>query len=214
MPGDRMSVEAFAKALADFQAEIPTVGKDQTAKVPTKAGGSYSYSFADLTTITDKALPLLAKHGLSFSAFPTMHEVHGFVLEYELLHIEGFGRKGFYPLPDPVRSSPQEIGSGITYGRRYTLCAATGIAPGGEDDDGQTATNAHAAPRAERDRADALLEAKSRVWTAAQKLGWDRGDVAINYSKDHDDAAIGLATPDVLHAWAVELEKDLLVGAS
>jgi hypothetical protein len=178
---------AFNAALSAFQAEIPTVGKDHTANVPTKAGGSYSYSYADLTSITERALPLLAKHGLSFSARPGMNEQHGFVLKYELRHKEGHCTTDFYPLPDPSKCSPQEIGSALTYARRYSLCAATGIAPGGEDDDGATAVTARSAPVQQRTtpepKPDPLLTAKNRVMAAAHALGWDKTQLTIEYSK-------------------------------
>lgn len=199
---------SFNAALSGFQAEIPTVGKDQTAKVPTKAGGSYSYSYADLTSITERALPLLAKHGLSFSARPGMHEQHGFVLKYELRHAEGHCTTDFYPLPDPARCSPQEIGSALTYARRYALCAATGIAPGGEDDDGQTAVTAHSAPAPVK--ADPLLAAKQRVMTAAHALGWDKAKLAIEYSKI---GVLADATVADLEDYAWLLEADVARAA-
>lgn len=131
----------FAEALAKFQAEMPHVGKGQTAKVKTKSGQDYTYDYADLTVITQIALPLLTAHGFVWTAAPTVTEA-GFVLRYQLAHIGGDAVGGDYPLPDPSRSSPQEIGSALTYARRYALCAVTGIAPGGEDDDGKAAANA------------------------------------------------------------------------
>ncbi len=173
-----MSAElaAFNAALAELQAELPVIGKDQTANA-----GQFSYSYADLTTIAAKALPLLSKHGLAFTAFPTMSE-HGFVLKFSLRHKDGHSEEGFYPLPDPVKATAQQIGSGITYGRRYCLCAATGIAPGGEDDDGAAAGHAQAAAR----RPDPLKAAKDRVWVAAQALGWDGESVAVDYMRENN----------------------------
>lgn len=138
---------AFAQALVDFQDSLPHVGKGSRAKVPTKDGGSYSYDYAALPDILDATLPSLTKNGLAFTAAPAMTE-HGFVLRFALLHIGGHREEGAYPLPDPNRSTPQQIGSAITYGRRYSFCAVTGIAPD-EDDDGQHAadTRARTAPR-------------------------------------------------------------------
>lgn len=134
---------AFAAALAEFQAELPAVRKDNTATVRSDKG-NYSYAYADLTDITEVAAPVLSKHGLSFTSFPTITD-HGFVLRYQLRHSGGYGEGGDFPLPDPSRSTPQQIGSWLTYARRYCLCAATGIAPGGDDDDGQKAADARAA---------------------------------------------------------------------
>lgn len=50
-------------------------------------------------------------------------------------------------MPDPTRSNPQEIGSALTYARRYALCSVVGIAPAEDDDDGGKALETKAAPR-------------------------------------------------------------------
>jgi len=145
----------LAKALAALQAELPHVGKDNTAQVKSDKG-SYSYDYADLTTITEAVMPLLSKHDLAFTCCPTIGEL-GFVLDYALHHTSGETRGGQYPLPDPARCSPQQIGSAITYGRRYCLTAVTGIAPGGEDDDGAKATDARAQRAPQERLADATF---------------------------------------------------------
>ena len=44
--------------------------------------------------------------------------------------------------PIPPKGSPQQIGSAITYARRYTLCALLQIVTADEDDDGNAATSA------------------------------------------------------------------------
>jgi hypothetical protein len=148
----------LAVALAAFQAVCPPIKKANTAKVTTRTGGEYSYDYADLTAITEAAYPLLSKHGLSFSTLPTLTPNDGFVLQYRLMHTSGEFLEGVYPLPDPSGQdvdtgkaiTPQQLGSAITYARRYSLCAVTGIAPGGDDDDAgsaQTTTRAKPAPK-------------------------------------------------------------------
>ena len=124
---------ALYKALAAFQAELPTVGKNSTADM-----GSRAYKYANLTELSEIIYPLLSKHGLAFTALPTM-TAGEFVLQYMLTHTGGAHLEGRYPLPN---GKPQEIGSAITYARRYALCAITGVAPGGEDDDGKEAQKA------------------------------------------------------------------------
>lgn len=118
----------LAAALAEFQRDLPRLGKGQTANT-----GTYSYRYADLADVSTLVLPLLAKHGLSFSAKPTLDESGRFVLEYTLRHSSGEADVGRYPLA--ANGTPQQIGSSITYARRYALCSVTGIAPD-EDDDG------------------------------------------------------------------------------
>lgn len=128
----------FAADLAEFQANLPTVAKDQTAAVKNDQGKTiYNYDYADLTLITEKVLPLLSKHGFAFTCMPHVRDDKVVVLRYALLHRGGHSERGDYPLPP--QGNPQQLGSAITYGRRYCLCAVTGIAPGGEDDDGKAA---------------------------------------------------------------------------
>jgi hypothetical protein len=121
----------LAAALAAFQAELPVLGKDSTANA-----GTYSYEYADLAAVSRVVLPLLGKHGLSFSSKPTVLDGK-FCLAYTLSHAQGDTDQGIYPLP--ATGKAQEIGSAITYARRYALMAITGVFPGGEDDDGKGA---------------------------------------------------------------------------
>ena len=186
----------LAEALAAFQAEVPTIRKDNEARVASQKG-SYTYAYADLSDVTEKVMPLLGKHGLSFTAAPTQTK-HGFVLKYALRHTSGNDLRGTYPLP-PANTSPQALGSAITYARRYALCAVTGVAPGGDDDDAHQAQPAPqqqpqqraAAPRraaekpAARDKefSDRAAAAASRaevevVWQEAKQAA-QRGEVAL-----------------------------------
>jgi len=137
---------AFAQALANVQAAMPKVGKSNTATVPTKAGGSYTYKYADLASILDAVSPVAAAQGFSFMATPTLSAGGTFVLRYSLLHKAGHREGGEYPLPDPGRSTPQQIGSAITYARRYVYCAMVGVAAD-EDDDGRASAQPLPRPR-------------------------------------------------------------------
>lgn len=151
---------ALAAALAEFQANLPTVHKSETAKVPTKTGGSYTYAYASLDAVNAATLPALGKVGLSFMSRPTLNAEGRLVLEYELLHTSGESKSGVFPLGS---GSLQDTGSALTYARRYVLCALTGVAPTGEDDDGQAAEHlpisAPAAP----------LLPPVRVWDVAEQ---------------------------------------------
>lgn len=119
------------EALAKFQAEAPKITKDQKATVRSDKG-NYTYAYVDLASVCAVAFPLLAKNGLSFFAKP---DVLGsqFGMVCVLKHDSGEEERGFYPLPD--KGTPQQVGSAITYARRYSLLMMTGLAPD-EDDDG------------------------------------------------------------------------------
>jgi hypothetical protein len=126
----------LAAALAKVQAELPKVAKSETADT-----GTYTYSYADLADVSAKILPLLGKHGLAFTARPTLNDDGRFVLAYSLIHSSGEREDGQYPLPLPEKATAQQVGSAVTYARRYSLCAVTGVAPD-EDDDGAAAAKA------------------------------------------------------------------------
>jgi hypothetical protein len=137
---------AFAQALANVQAAMPKVGKSNTATVPTKAGGSYTYKYADLADIFEKVMPLLAANGLAWIAKPTLSHNDAFVLRYALLHKDGHREAGEYPLPHPSSGTPQSIGSAITYARRYAFCAMVGVVAD-VDDDGKAGAQPSPRPR-------------------------------------------------------------------
>lgn len=133
-------------ALAAVQAHLPAIAKDRTAKVSMKTGGSYTYQYVDLATISAAVLPLLGAAGLAWTTQPTLNEAGRFLLRYQLRHTAGGVVEGEYPLPS--NGTPQEIGSAITYGRRYCLCSVVGVAPD-EDDDGHAASKARSRPQSE-----------------------------------------------------------------
>jgi hypothetical protein len=140
MEGGTLMGELLNAALVQLQGNLPRVAKGETGTIPGKDGKQgYSYRYADLADVSAAILPLLAKCGLAFTALPDM--LNGaFGLSYQLRHVSGEQASGFYPLPDPARTTPQQVGSAITYARRYSLCAVTGVAPDGDDDDASSAT--------------------------------------------------------------------------
>lgn len=137
----------LAAALAAFQSEMPTVHKGKTAKVSTKAGGSYTYDYADLADVAKVAHPVLARHGLSFAARPTHLDGLGFVLVGVLRHESGETDEGTLPIQG---RTAQEIGSSLTYNRRYLLGCMTGVVTDA-DDDGAMANDAqNSRPKAQQ----------------------------------------------------------------
>lgn len=141
MPAAKKTTEAvepvahknLAAALAAFQAEVPNVHKGKTADT-----GKYKYRYADLADVASAAYPVLAKHGLSFTARPEFVDGSGFVLVGVLRHESGESDEGVLPIQG---RDAQAIGSSLTYNRRYLLGCMTGIVTD-EDDDGQRAAKA------------------------------------------------------------------------
>ena len=116
----------LAAALAAVQAELPEVKKNRTAKVEKDGRLLYTYDYADLADVSAAILPILGKHGLSFTALPGHWPDGKFGLRYSLLHRSGASLDGFYEIAD--QGGMQMVGGRITYARRYCLCAVTGVA--------------------------------------------------------------------------------------
>lgn len=131
-PPNRPPGSEMCQAIAAFQADLPKVTKDKTARM-----GTYSYTYADLGTLTHTVLPLLTKHGLAFITTGRATDT-GYELVGVLLHTSGQSIEGSLPI---YGRQPQEIGSAITYARRYLLGAMTGVVTE-DDDDGQRAVKA------------------------------------------------------------------------
>ena len=164
------------KALAAFQAELPHVAKGNTADT-----GSYRYDYADIEDVFGTVLPRLGKHGLAFTAVVTIRDDGQRVLDYALVHASGEERGGCYPLPG--QATAQQMGSAITYARRYSLLAVTGVAPGGEDDDGKAASDAP--PPVESGRDETPLQQPLPFAAAAvghlKRLGITDRDMQLGY---------------------------------
>lgn len=131
-------LSAWAEAFAAAQAQLPEIPKTKTAKIPTKSGGEYSYTYADLADVLAACRPILNQHGLSVaqSVTGTRDDV---AVTTRIFHVEGHFEE-FGPTVLPAGADSRGVGSAITYARRYGLCAALGIVPD-EDDDGRAASN-------------------------------------------------------------------------
>lgn len=125
------TIGAIAAAIAKAQGAIPNVRKSHTAKIQTKAGGAYSYKYADLADVWDAVRSVLAANGLAVIQSPeSMSE--GLAIVTTIAHESGEWISGLITMPLADRT-PQSLGTAITYLRRYGLCAMLGIV---SDEDG------------------------------------------------------------------------------
>jgi hypothetical protein len=127
---DNKPINELAAALVKAQGKFPSIPKNKTANV-----GKYTYKYADLPDILEAVIPVLNKHGLCIMQAPD-----GDSLVTTLMHESGQCVTGRIPLP--MKTSPQELGSWLTYLRRYSLTGMLGIAAD-EDDDAGSAQAAH-----------------------------------------------------------------------
>jgi len=109
------------KSLASVQAEITDVTRDADGQV-----GNHKYKYADLAQVLKMLRPILKEEKLAVLQSPCIKDGHS-VLNTLVVHESGDQHDfGDYPLGEYRK--PQELGSAITYARRYSLCAIFGIA--------------------------------------------------------------------------------------
>jgi hypothetical protein len=133
-------------------------------KTKTVHAGQKKYSFAPLPEIIDAVRPVLTKHGLAL-----VQLVRERMLETRLIHTSGQWIGAAYTLPSLADS--QDMGSAITYARRYSLCAILGIA-GEDDEDGEAATAAEQA-EAEARRKEAEMRLNAMKAKGQMKSAYD-----------------------------------------
>lgn len=177
--------ETLAAALAAFQAVVPKMSKGETAKVKTEKA-NYSYGYAGLDQFVEIVEPVLGQHGMSVTSRTTFTPEGVFMLEVSLVHERGERETAFWPLPDPRRVGPQDLGSAMTYGRRYLGWGLTGTFPGGIDDDGEKAQitardsweDARPRPQADRQQQAGQEPQAAPAAQQAPKTSWTDVEVA------------------------------------
>ena len=81
-------INELAAALAKAQAKLTHVRKDKTARIRMKAGGEYSYTYADLGSTWDAGRAALTDNGLSVSQLPSF-DSGWLMLDTILMHASG-----------------------------------------------------------------------------------------------------------------------------
>ncbi len=130
----------FDDALARVFANVGKAHKDG-------ANPHFKSKYASLSAVTDACSEALTAEGFSWPQLISTTKEGGLQLVHVTTQLRrgGFLLESTLAMPVGGKGSPQDIGSAITYGRRYGLSAAVGVCP--EDDDG----NAASQPREQRD---------------------------------------------------------------
>ena len=119
-------INEIAAALSKFQGEVTN---------PQKNKQGYNYTYADLASVLEVSRPIMAKYGLSVTQFVTTTDQGATQVETMLLHESGqFFKTKIQAAAgnNGKMSAAQNIGSTLTYLRRYAITALLGIA---QDDD-------------------------------------------------------------------------------
>lgn len=175
-----VEIDKLAAALCKAQGAVGPVIKEHTAKVKTKTGPGYQYSYADLAAVREASRKALADNGLCI-----VHRPKGRKLHATLLHESGQWMIVEVPILAPEHCGPQDYGSALTYARRYAETALLGIAP--EDDDGAAAQRrSQAQPKDQEAPSDPgsvqLADEFERAIAAASAMG-DLGAIGAQIAK-------------------------------
>lgn len=139
----------FVKMSAEINELAKALTKAQSEFKPVEKNGFNPYfnsKFSTLGDVENASKEALAKHGLSLIQFPSAGSSQGQIgITTLLIHSSGQWISGtvYFYAKD---SSPQAMGSCITYARRYTKAAALGLTSE-EDDDGNHASKTSDSPQ-------------------------------------------------------------------
>jgi len=124
--------KAYHQSMADFKANPPKIAKDKKVSF-----GNTRYNHASLFNVVEKITKELSKHGLSASW--STKQNGAISVTCKITHVKGHTEETTLTADADTsgsKNSIQSLGSAITYLERYTLLAATGLAPYDQDDDG------------------------------------------------------------------------------
>ncbi len=123
-------IDLLSAALVKAQSAMKPASMD-------KINPHFRSKYASLASIIDSVRKPLTDNGLSFTQTTHYSVQDGLSLVTTVLHTSGQWLRAEYPLP--LNATPQQMGSALTYARRYSLSSILGTAAE-EDDDGDEAS--------------------------------------------------------------------------
>ena len=131
-----MSPDGLVAALARAQGKFPPIVKSHTN--PAFKGSQY----ADVADVLAIVRPVLAAEGIVVTQRTCLEDDGTVLLITELRGGDDDLIQSTFPL-HVSGLTDQQVGSKLTYNRRYQLCAILGVHPVGDDDDGNLAATAN-----------------------------------------------------------------------
>lgn len=145
-------IDDLTAALAAARPQFPAIRRNKTVTVRRRDGGTYTFTYATLDTILDAVCPVLGAHGLALVC--GVATADGTVrVTTRLAHASGQWVETALAVPQPA--TLQELGSAVTYLKRYAINALLAI-EGETDDDGNLADDHTIVASSERAPADSV----------------------------------------------------------
>lgn len=197
------SIKQIAAALAAFQSEV---------KDPTRNGENphFKSKYVQLDGLLAAVRPILANHGLSLMQ-STGGDGVNISVSTLIMHTSGEWIETEPLVLKAQQATPQGAGSACTYGRRFSLSAALGVA-WDDDDDGNAASAPKPAPKAKAKKADNRAEYMAKIKAAmqSQHISADDGKAicrmkfGANSTADLNDSELKDLAENIVN-YAVEL---------
>ena len=192
-----MAEKTFTERLVAACAEMPNPPLD--SKNP-----HFGNKFASLLAVSNVVRPALAKHGLAYRQAVESIGAGHYVFTYAFgIDADGkLAEKVMATVPITIQTNPQQMGSALTYAKRYCLLAAFGLV-GDEDDDGNAAsTPAEKKPARKASKPKASTPPKvtptdaekAELAEIAKALGGDKGAVWAAFQANGIEGARALVT--------------------
>lgn len=159
----------LAEALAKAQGAIKPAKKD-------KANPFFKSKYSDLASVWEACREALSTNGIAVVQAPCIND-GVFGIETKIIHSSGEFETSFMPVAAPITAKAQEMGSAITYARRYSLAAMVGVAPE-EDDDGNEAQKTKPEPVKKTYTKETPIQRHSDEMTAKCKAYAEAIDIA------------------------------------
>jgi hypothetical protein len=179
--------------LAKFQGSLTLVSKDKTNPF-------YKSKYAPLDSIQETIKPLLTEQGLAYTQAVTSEGLHTVLYSIDGETIDA----GFYPVS--LQGKPQDLGSAITYARRYALCSFLGLIVGDEDDDGNTANNKTPVKPIEQ-----ASDVTNTIWLSQEQFDTLLGLISKNENLDGVRATIAKYSGQVIDGLKYQMKKDFSI---
>jgi hypothetical protein len=192
--------QAYDHAMAEFQRECPPIFKTKEARISTRSGPGFRYTFAPLDEITSTISPIMGKYGLSFrwrapSPEEFKPEPDRIAIICRISHAAGhYEESGIVTMPiermqdgGSGANPMQRVGIALTYAKRYSLMAAIGRAPENDEDGASPSSETpdpgdpHAPPQGDLTRLITENQQK-RLYAIARGSGWSDEDIHAKIS--------------------------------
>lgn len=188
--------KAFVAAMNKFKSKAPAILKNQNVNM---GNGKPNYNYATLDNVCRAVIQGLSEVGISHrwqmiqNGQPSNTIAVTCLLTHERGHSEETSLEG-QPDQSGGKNSIQAVGSTVTYLQRYTLLAATGLAAGGTDTDGNAPTNGEIAKHIDLIAKAASVDELKARFRAAYAIAGDSkmACLAVIQAKDTRKKELGL----------------------